>query len=266
MEITKSVFERVLYVATSAHMEVFDSVQPYIEEAVARFDDEVMGGVETTEEQTLAAARAYVCLDAFLHVFRQLDLVLTPTGFGVVANQTTSPASKERVNALEAQLLLERERRAGRLMHLLAKVNGWGDTLAATHCIRTLYFDIRFYERAAGKAVDYEAWRTAQLPIMETDIMLRRKISDAQMETLLSAVRHAAITTEQTGAISLITDIMSLAIAHSPLMKERVHNLINYMEQDSTAFADYFNSQAYKLNHHDNFENQKDSPAFFFVG
>lgn len=266
MEITKEQFEKVLYVATSAHMEVFDSVQPYIEDATARLDDEIMGGVETSDIPTQAAAEAYVCLDAFLRVFRQLDLVLTPTGFGVVANNTTSPASKERVNALEQQLLLERERRYGRLMHLLPKVTGWGDTMAAAHCIRTLYFDIRLYEEAVGKTVSYDGWHEAQTAIMETDIRLRRKISDEQMEELLTAVRHADITTEQLGAITLIMDIFSLAIARSPLVKERIDNLINYLEQDSATFPTYLASKAYKINHHDNFENKKDSPAFFFIG
>lgn len=266
MVISKEEFESVLYVGTSAHMEVFDSVEPYLNECAEQFGDEVLGGIDTAEEPVLAAARACVCLDAFLRVFRQLDLVLTPTGFGVVANNTTSPASKDRVNALEAQLHLERERRMGRLLHLLTHITGWGDTVAARRCVRTLYFDIRFYERAAGRTVDYAAWLEAQPRIMETDILLRRKISDAQMETLLSAVRHASLTAEQLGAVSLMTDIFSLAIQHSPLVRERVRNLINYMEEDTVTFADYINSKSYRVNHHDNFENTKDNPAFFFVG
>ena len=31
-------------------------------------------------------------------------------------------------------------------------------------------------------------------------------------------------------------------------------------------YQEYMNSNAYKVNHHEPFENRKDSPAFFFVG
>jgi len=266
MDITKEEFEGVINVATSSQMQVYGKVRPSLSEASERCAEEIFGGMTTTDFQIETEAKAFVCIDAFLSVLRQLDLVLTPTGFGVVANNTTSPASKERVNALEQQLLLERERRFGRLLQLLPKVNGWGDTTAATRCIRTLYYDIHFYEQTAGKAADYAAWREAQLPIAEADTMLRRKISDAQMDTLLSAVRHATITAEQLGAIVLIQKITALHIARSPMVEERVRNLIVYMEQDGHSFSEYLNSREYKTNHYERFQNKKHSPGYCFVG
>ena len=110
LTITQSEFESVLYVATSKHMEVFNSVEPYTEKAKIECVDYFFGGTETDDGRTITCAKDYICLDAFLNVFRQLDLVLTPTGFGVVANSTTSPASRQRVDALELQLKVSREK------------------------------------------------------------------------------------------------------------------------------------------------------------
>lgn len=125
LTITKEEFESVLYVATSKHMEVFESVQPHIENATEDCIEEFFGSFSTDNAKVIKCAKDYICVDAFLLVFRQLDLVLTPTGFGVVSNQTTSPASKQRVDALETQLRLIREKVKARLINRLTSTEDW---------------------------------------------------------------------------------------------------------------------------------------------
>lgn len=46
----------------------------------------------------------YISLYAFERAVPHLDLVLTPTGFGIVSNNTLSPASRERVQSLRDNL------------------------------------------------------------------------------------------------------------------------------------------------------------------
>ena len=93
MEITKTDFENIVSVATSSHVEVYEKVEPHF---VSTYDDckaSVLGDVGTDaaedgqHESLTKAVKQWVCLQAFLSVFRQLDLVLTPTGFGVVSTQ-----------------------------------------------------------------------------------------------------------------------------------------------------------------------------------
>ena len=107
MEITKEDFENAILVATSSQSEVFDSVEPHFVEVYERLQQQFLGyageaALESNERLTSAVIRA-VCLGAFLEVVRHLDLVLTPTGFGVVANSEVSPASAARVEALVEQ-------------------------------------------------------------------------------------------------------------------------------------------------------------------
>ena len=73
LTITKEEFESVLYVATSKHMEVFESVQPHIENATEDCIEEFFGSFSTDNAKVIKCAKDYICVDAFLLVFRQLD-------------------------------------------------------------------------------------------------------------------------------------------------------------------------------------------------
>ena len=106
--ITKSDFEQALPVGAAANDSVYESVKPVLGRQLA-FSNAVLLGVagmayleEKGEDSPLLRwYKQLVCLSAFLSVLRQLDLVLTPTGFGVVSNDNLAPASKQRVDALE---------------------------------------------------------------------------------------------------------------------------------------------------------------------
>ena len=129
IQISKDDFEQSILAATSSHSEVFESVEPHFKESYQRISMQILGEVgekaletsekalETSEEALETSENPWynnseelreaviktVCLDAFLSVVRHLDLVLTPTGFGVVANNEVSPASSSRVEALIEQ-------------------------------------------------------------------------------------------------------------------------------------------------------------------
>ena len=101
IQISKDDFEQSILAATSSHSEVFESVEPHFKESYQRLCQQILGVVgeaalETSDDLREAVIKA-VCLDAFLGVVRHLDLVLTPTGFGVVANNEVTPASAARV-------------------------------------------------------------------------------------------------------------------------------------------------------------------------
>ena len=264
--ITKEEFESVLYVATSKHIEVFESVEPYINDSAGECIDYFFGGIETDDARTVKNAKQYVCLDAFLTVFRQLDLVLTPTGFGVVANQTTSPASRQRVDALELQLKTAREKTKGRLIDNLTRLEGWGKTAAAQRCIRTVFYSILIYDRYSVEPVSHENWQAAQIDIMEADLKLRKKISPAQADKVLDSIRNGTADADYPALLVRLQEFIAFYIEKSPMVGEKMKTIILLMENDPSHYQEYMNSNAYKVNHHEPFENKKDSPAFFFVG
>lgn len=109
--ITKSDFEQALPAGAAANDSVYESVKPSIERQLSFSKDVLLGvaGMQRMEDLGEGSSlvnwfKQLVCLSAFLSMLRQLDLVLTPTGFGVVSNDNLAPASKQRVDALEGQL------------------------------------------------------------------------------------------------------------------------------------------------------------------
>ena len=148
MEISKQDFEDAILVATSSHSEVFDSVKPhfletynlikrsYLSDIGAKFFDET--------ESFQPFLKRWVCLATFANVVRHLDLVLTPTGFGVVSNGEVTPASSARVeNLIEqvSQAILAVVEEC--VCALAVNASGWGKTMQAKRCIPTLLWGYR---------------------------------------------------------------------------------------------------------------------------
>ena len=77
-----------------------------------------------------AAVIKLVCLRTYQEQIPQLDLVLTPTGFGVVSNQNLAPASADRVKNLLQQVTNSAEDAYDRCLELLVGTD-WADTAQA---------------------------------------------------------------------------------------------------------------------------------------
>ena len=149
IQISKDDFEQSILAATSSHSEVFESVEPHFKESYLRLSQQILGEVgeaalETSDDLREAVIKA-VCLDAFLGVVRHLDLVLTPTGFGVVANNEVTPASAARVEALIEQCRIALIVAQDTVMAHLTDVPGWGSTLQAKQGIQTVLWSMEGY-------------------------------------------------------------------------------------------------------------------------
>ena len=194
--IDKVDFERALPVGASSHEEVYLSVQGAIGEQLVCSTESLLG--EAGEKMVDAAEndsplvlffKKYVCLSAFLSVLRQLDLVLTPTGFGIVSNDNLSPASKQRVDALDGLLRTERMKALSMTVNLL-RSEDWGKTDQAKRYVPYLYDAYAFFFSATPYRT-YQDWTAFQGAIEGTDDVLREAMGDEQMETLIDAFRRA---------------------------------------------------------------------------
>ncbi len=78
-------------------------IAPYVKDSIRWIESLVIGDVELPEDLQEMAVRA-VIIHAFIHAIPALDIVVTPSGFGVISSQGLAPASKERVERLIASL------------------------------------------------------------------------------------------------------------------------------------------------------------------
>lgn len=270
MEITKTEFESFLSVATSAHVEVYEKVEPHFAPTYDECKADVLGTTGTSaaedgsHEQLLVAVKQWVSLQAFLAVFRQLDLVLTPTGFGVVSTQQMAPASKQRVDALVGHLRDSALRAHGLLLTELCKVEGWGDSDQARENIDTLFFDFRLLQKMQGPAASHLDWQAAQRLIGQADEALRLRISSQYMEALLGEVRSGKVTADDHPVIFLCRHIINLWICgDQDAVRLKMRRLQNMLDADLEKYSIY-GEFGYPVNHHETFQNTQDAPAYIF--
>lgn len=273
IKIGKSDFERALPVGTSAHEEVFEGIAPAIEQEIALTKLNILGdaGEERLEEAgkesvLYQSCVHYICVTAFLSVLRQLDLVLTPTGFGIVSTQEVSPASKQRVDALDGTLRTRRLQLLGMLLNLLRSPK-WGETKQANQSIAYLYDEYTFFLRGKATNLTYQDWNSMLSSIESADEYLRSRISDLQMDEVLRLYRRNETEKVQKLIDKIVryTDVFAskgMSIANQIALR----NVLNIVDSDLDTFNIYAGSSAYKANHHENFQNTKESSAFLFNG
>ena len=270
MEITKTEFENIVSVATSSHVEVYEKVEPQFVPTLDECKAGVLGDVGTSaiegegNEKLKNAVKKWVALQAFLSVFRQLDLVLTPTGFGVVSSNQMAPASKQRVDALIGHLRDSILIARGQLLAELCHVSGWGTTTQALENIDNLFFDFRMLQKMQGPAASHLEWQAAKRLIGEADEHLRLKLSNQYMDALLDHVRCGTVTVDDNPVIFQCRHIINLWIAgDQQAVNLKMRRLLNMLDSDLEKYSIYA-EHGYPVNHHENFKNTQDAPAYIF--
>lgn len=269
MEISREDFERVLPVAASAYDEVFGKVSAQFERSegfvLQKFfdseDSEMAKG-----EKTVQLLKVCVILHAFLAVFRQLDLVLTPTGFGVVGNDTMTPASKQRVDSLLASIQWQMQDAESALLQHLVHVEGWGDTLAAKRNIVSLIYCQRVLCQLMRQDTrDPNYWRDSQQAISEVDDKITSLISCEEYEMMLDYVRKGTLNGEKLEASAIMLKAYGFHImGNKERERQAYRSLINFLDAHEEAFHYYRTSHEYAAIHYEHEKNTSDSPAFFF--
>lgn len=271
IQISKDDFEQSILAATSSHSEVFESVEKHFKESYQRLSKQILGEIgeealETSEELREAVIKT-VCLDAFLSVVRHLDLVLTPTGFGVVANNEVSPASSSRVEALIEQCRVALIVAQDTIMSHLIDVPGWGSTLQAQQGIQTVLWSMEGYCYLTRQtSMTSRDWISKLTAMQEADATLRKLVSDEQMDDIMCLVRGVREGYEFEGSVRLMLSRCLIMLANDMLSaysNERAR-LLRYFDAHLDKFPLYANSSAYKANNFKEFKNEKSKPAFVF--
>lgn len=130
--------ETLLFDKIAPHLEVAEAwlMTMFLSEAVLT---ELLSVSENANNKLLHYARMAVVAEAMLHAVPQLDLVLTPNGFGVVSNTNIAPASKERVERLLLSLEKMRDDTLAVLLPLLTQEVAWATSDPCLYFEQTLY-------------------------------------------------------------------------------------------------------------------------------
>lgn len=274
LEITKTDFEKAVPAAQEPSGSIFEVMEDAINSEVANIESQVLGdvGAQAVEAGTdtilVQTVKRLACVRAFMSEMRSLDLVLTPTGFGVVSTNDTAPASKMRVDALDGQLRRNERLLLGTLLDRLFRVSGWYQQPQRQWQVPTLFFCIQQLEQFAGiNHPKPEDWDSAVPIILAADAYLRKHLGNAYMDELIAQLTGHSVSPQNILIVMLCQQYIGACVAQNNALKQEIYmRMINRLEADLSLYPTYADGEGYRLNHFKPYENHAEDSAFHFVG
>ena len=270
LRITKEDFEHYVPVAQSNNDGIFEACASFIESEGIDFCENVLGdlGMEAIENQSglrLSAIGA-ICNRGFVLAIRQLDVVLTNTGFGVVSTQDLTPASQSRVQAVEDNIRLSILRYTRNSIMYLRRVVGWGDTDAAHFCIPHICWHYSEMLKRAGIEEKYSSWISAQPAITEALRVITDNISIEMMSVLLDAERIALHLTVFNRILQdcILTAVAFKMCGNDDAFRAGVRDIVRMLEDNIDNYPEYRGSSTYESRHYKGYENRQESKVYYF--
>ena len=266
MKIDKKIFESVALSATSATAHVFDMLQPHLEVTEQNLKSELFGSFDYTSVVGLESiAIRMVCLRTYYEQIPHLDLVLTPTGFGVVSNENVVPASADRVKELRKQVKAAYDDAYDDAILAMLGTD-WVKSVSGRIHTNSLYntaHDLRSYACCPYAHRSDLLERLVQ--IAEAEEYIRRTISSEFFEALLEGVRSKKLSI----TYSMLVHELKLAVAgwlhgNTNVLRMKLANIVNEMEKHVDDYPEYKNSEAYIVKHFERYQNGKDDTTYFF--
>ena len=250
--------------------EVWNKVQRYVEGEVANWQALITTDATLSDKVAGYLATA-IYLRAAYNAVPQMDLVLTPTGFGIVSNQNTAPASRERVDALRLQLRRDACQLEDNVLSYLAAADmmtlrrSRAGSLLWTPSLCTLY-GIRTPEGGEVLREEFDAMATAL------------HAASARVVDVISPELYAALVTRQYAddeglvpdttaygeALLMARQLMAAHVMHGRGIADHTRHLINYIEAHADQLDEYRLSPTYQARHTTQYENKQTDPSFFF--
>ncbi len=265
--ITREIFEKHVSSATNADNAVFDAVTSELEVA-ENFITEKLGlsVFDAIPDRILYFYERAVCLYAYSIAIPHLDLVLTPTGFGVVSTSNVVPASADRVHRLLSAVCAAYNDAIDEIIALLRYDDQWNDTEKAKELFSSFFWSGRQFRRC-GYPNAHRSELMEHMPAIDiSESELREAIGDEIIDELLTCIRRAEVSASQRVLIRMIEQYIIADIGEALYYEMRTlrNSIIRYLIKNIKEFPTFENSSAYRALKQEQYENKKDDPCFFF--
>ena len=267
IQITQEIFQSHCSSATNSNSSVFDAVKTDLDIAEARiFEFLGLDVFETLPENILPLVERAVCLEAYADAIPHLDLVLTPTGFGVVSTSNVVPASADRVNRLQGKVQAMLEDTVDDILSLLRFEKLWNETDIASRLISSIFWQGKQLRRYGFPMAHRSELSLKSSLIYSAEDDFRRFIGDEIMDELILAIRTGSCSSKQLLLLQLLESVVMTSI--SDTARESISVLRNtvarFLINNLDDFPTFKTSSAYAALKQTRYENTKDSPCYFF--
>ncbi len=271
LTIDKPTFEQNVPAFKDATSQIFNRIQGFILDAVSEVES-LCG--DLPENETISIEREatrLACLKAARAAVPHLDLVITPTGFGIVSNQNVAPASAHRVDALKEELR-KSESLAYDILIVALLNTSWKDSAKAAEIIDSLLWSptlcTDFGMIPEGKIRPYREEYDALKPIIsDAQWELSRIISQALLDRLIEMQRTP---TETNASYMQVMKLCRQYIAatyskgYIRSTKKAKDAILAFLFAHLDDLPEYKNSAEYKAISSQRYENKESDGTFFF--
>ena len=205
-----------------------------------------------------------------LHAIPQLDLILTPNGFGIVSNQNIAPASKERIERLLISLEKTRDDALQTIQPMLLEAHHWINSAPYNFFSKTMLPTLDIVQNFGFNDhiwLKYNDIRN-QLIIIE-DKLSRDYFSESLMETLRECIikNNFTSTREPSSYLKLSNRIRSIEFSilrTGEFPTPSIIDAVNFIRTSkSYAFLEWKGSDIAILFENHGYKNKKESSGYF---
>lgn len=152
---------------------LFEKLAPFISSAKMWLESEYIGPDDFLSEQHNELALKVLVAKAFLDAVPSLDLVLTPSGFGVISTESMAPASKERIERLTASLDSYIKANLALLVDICRGYKEWRSSICGLYFCSTFFPSLSDYDRYGAK--DFHSYVHFRMHCREAECALSEK-------------------------------------------------------------------------------------------
>lgn len=246
---------------------MFARVEPFLPAAQRSLEKAISYKVADIDAALADIVKTFVCLWAFYNALPQLDLIWTPTGFGITSNNTLAPASKERVENLRNNTLRRAVETKYDLLDELYSVAAYVNATTPDSFI-LLWSQ---YKKLAGETIDAQEFDTYRYKFRSIETKLARVVSMAELLSLRALAARQwlpnnAATAAQREAIELIELFVIGRASDLTNADEYLPRILAVVNNPDNAadFPLYVQSSEYVANNMEPYENTAEKPTYFF--
>lgn len=267
---SQELFEKICSSATNSTAEVYDMIAPHLEDTLQSINVELLGSMADKLDTVPGLEQAViklVCLRTYAEQIPELDLVLTPTGFGIVSNQNLAPASADRVKNLLQKVTNAYDDTYDRCLELLVGTD-WADTPQARINIPNLIYtakQLKMYVDFPSSDVHRSKLVEFRTKMYQAEERIMQSVSAEFFNHIIEQSRHNDFTREESFMADYMCRFIGFCIAKNwTAAKSMLERIENFAESNVNVFTSYKNSQAYKVKHFETYKNEQEDSTYFF--
>ena len=272
---TRELFQKAIPTAINPDDYLFQDAQQHLENAnrwvLNQFiGEDLYNGFEDLDSDIQSQLNFIVANKAFYDLIPQLDLILTPNGFGIVRTDNVAPASADRVKNLLDRTYRNWSTQFDQLLMQLLTT----DNLLAKFRKSPVFYSLTnsFFLTAAELSIHAgianatrEDLEKLAPKISMCEVYLKRKISVEYYEELLSKVRVNALTEADKVVFPQFKRSLGMDLqGNHHAVVGYMDNVMNYIENNPDLYPTYTKSSTFINKSKQYFKNEKDSSGFFF--